>query len=109
MIYTTQITVGLTEKQKQWLDNHRECYTPASTFYRELLINLGMPDEDGKTRHGPQIQALEELQKVNPLRSDLDAYRYALTEWALGAAWTEGEAGKRKPTKGDFGLVPYQV
>ena len=43
------------------------------------------------------IEALEEYQRSNRLKNDLDAYLHALAEYALGAS-------EEKPNPEDYGL-----
>ena len=43
------------------------------------------------------ISALVELRARNPLRNDLDAYKYDLIEWGLGIE-------SKRPIPADFGL-----
>ena len=44
------------------------------------------------------IEALKAYQEYNKIRNDLDAYLYAMGEWALGPG------GLTKPQKEDYGI-----
>ena len=46
-------------------------------------------------------EALGELRKHNPVRTDFEAYQLHLADWGLGDE-------DRKPTPGDYGLQPEE-